>query len=270
MTNVQLGNNKNLFDKTYVGNIAQAILLASDKLHDASNANKVAGQVFFITNNDPRPFWDFMRALWSGFDGIFPDRPKNQKRQVVIPRAFALLLAYVMKFVGWITNKKEQTLTPYTVTFATATMYFSSAKAKRVLGYEPEVGVDEGIRKTLEVNRSVCLHVVPVFTNFYSGSKPIWTHEAISSSRYSFVEVFASSARYLQGTFIRTFNSFHITIRTPRSIRQFRRPINYKELDIVSNSRALCLRLARKVGPCQLQDSISSQAIHDRCGNQGA
>lgn len=155
MTNIQLGNNKNLFDKTYVGNIALAILLASNKLHDPLSLNEVSGQVFFITNNDPRPFWDFMRALWDGFDRIFPDHPKNQKRCVVIPRVFALLLAYVLKFVGWVTNNKEQTLMPYTVTFTTATMYFNSAKAKRVLGYEPKVGVEEGIQKTLEVSSLV-------------------------------------------------------------------------------------------------------------------
>ncbi|KAF8066699.1 3-beta hydroxysteroid dehydrogenase/isomerase family-domain-containing protein [Lyophyllum atratum] len=147
MTNVQLGNNKNLFDKTYVSNITLAIALAADKLHVS---DEVAGQVFFISNNDPWPFWDFMRALWAGFDAIFPDHPKTQKRPVVIPRAFAMLLAYIMKFVGWLKGSKEQTLTPYTVTFATATMYFDSAKAKKVLGYEPEVGVREGIQKTME------------------------------------------------------------------------------------------------------------------------
>ncbi|GLB35206.1 putative C-3 sterol dehydrogenase [Lyophyllum shimeji] len=147
MTHVQLGNNKNLFDKTYVSNITLAIVLAADKLHISDG---IAGQVFFVSNNDPWPFWDFMRALWTGFDAIFPDHPKNEKKPVVIPRAFAMLLAYIMQFVGWLKGSKEQTLTPYTVTFATATMYFNSAKAKRLLGYEPEVGVREGIQRTLE------------------------------------------------------------------------------------------------------------------------
>lgn len=159
MTNIQLGNNRNLHDKTYVGNIALAILLASDKLHTPSGSSEVAGQCFFITNNDPRPFWDFMRALWSGFDEIFPDPPRVQKRQVVFPRIFVFFLAYVMAVVGWLKNQKEQTLTPYTVTFTTATMCFSSEKAKKVLGYVPEVGVDEGIRKTMEVS---CFNFVSI------------------------------------------------------------------------------------------------------------
>ncbi|KAJ6614884.1 3-beta hydroxysteroid dehydrogenase/isomerase family-domain-containing protein [Mycena sp. CBHHK59/15] len=148
MTHVQLGSNKNLCDKTYVGNVALALVLAADKLYDPSVSDEVVGGVFFINNNDPRFFWDFMRSLWAGFDDIFPDHPKK-KKAVVIPRAFALLLAYLMNFVAWIKGTREQTLTPYTVKFATASMYFNGAKAKRVLGYEPEVGVDEGIQKTM-------------------------------------------------------------------------------------------------------------------------
>ncbi|KAJ7671487.1 3-beta hydroxysteroid dehydrogenase/isomerase family-domain-containing protein [Mycena polygramma] len=149
-THVQLGANKNLTDRTYAGNIAHAILLASDKLSDPVVSEQVAGQTFFITNNDPRLFWDFTRSVWAGFDRIFPDRPKHApKKPVVIPRALAMLMAYISQFVAWLRGDKDQFFTPYTVTFATATMYFNSAKARRVLGYEPQVGVDEGIERTL-------------------------------------------------------------------------------------------------------------------------
>ncbi|KAJ7433102.1 3-beta hydroxysteroid dehydrogenase/isomerase family-domain-containing protein [Mycena latifolia] len=148
-THVQLGNNKNLCDKTYVGNVAHAILLAADKLSDPVAVGQVAGEIFFITNNDPRLFWDFMRGLWAGFDVLFPDRAPKKRKPVVIPRMFALVLAYVVEFVARLRGDKNQPLTPYTVTFATATMYFSSAKAARVLGYAPQVGVDEGIERTM-------------------------------------------------------------------------------------------------------------------------
>jgi sterol-4alpha-carboxylate 3-dehydrogenase (decarboxylating) len=157
-THVQLGNNKNLTDKTYVGNVAHAILLALDKLSDPSDADQVAGQTFFITNNDPRFFWDFMRSLWAGFDTIFPDRAREQRSPVVIPRVFALVLAYVMQLVAWLKGDKSQLLTPYTVSFATATMYFNSAKAARVLGYEPQVSVDEGIKRTMAVGLALVFY----------------------------------------------------------------------------------------------------------------
>jgi sterol-4alpha-carboxylate 3-dehydrogenase (decarboxylating) len=151
MTHIQMGTNQNLCDRTYVGNVALALVLAADKLSDPSCTDQVAGEVFIINNHDPRPFWSFMRSLWAGFDEIFPEHPKNEKKPVVIPRMFALLLAYVMRFLGWLKGKPEHMLTPYTVKFATAAMYFNTEKATRILGYKPEVGVDDGIRKTMAV-----------------------------------------------------------------------------------------------------------------------
>ncbi|KAF7330213.1 NAD(P)-binding protein [Mycena venus] len=159
-THIQLGDNKNLSDKTYVGNVAHAILLASDKLSDPAVSDQVAGQAFFITNNDPWPFWDFMRRLWVGFDAMFPDRPKpTPKKLMVIPRTLAMLMAYVFKFLAWLRGAKDPLLTPYTVTFATTSMYFSSAKARRLLGYEPQVSVEEGIERTLTVGLFFVLDV---------------------------------------------------------------------------------------------------------------
>ncbi|KAJ6577521.1 hypothetical protein B0H19DRAFT_1062127 [Mycena capillaripes] len=135
---------------TYVRNVAPAILLAPDKLSDPAVADQVAGQTFFIMNNDPRLFWDFMRSLWAGFDAMFPDRPKPApKKLVVIPHVLALLLAYVIQFFAWVRGDRNQIFTPYTVIFSTAKMYFSSAKARRVLGYEPQVGVEEEIKRTM-------------------------------------------------------------------------------------------------------------------------
>jgi sterol-4alpha-carboxylate 3-dehydrogenase (decarboxylating) len=152
MTHVQLGNNKNLFDKTYVTNVALAVVLAADKLNDMTASKEVAGQAFFITNNEPWPFWDFMRTLWRQFDEAFPDQVQPKKKQFVIPRFLALALAYIMKFMALVAGKKEPTFTPNNVTFATTTMYFSTEKAKKLLGYEPEISLLDGIHKTIEVS----------------------------------------------------------------------------------------------------------------------
>ncbi|KAH9839059.1 3-beta hydroxysteroid dehydrogenase/isomerase family-domain-containing protein [Rhodofomes roseus] len=147
-THVQMGSNTNLGDKTYVSNVAHALVLACDKLPDPA----VAGEVFFITNNDPRLFWDFMRALWGRLDEAFPEEEakRTKRKPVVIPRLVAFVLAYVMGWVAWLRGADPPPLTPYAVTFATSTMYFTSEKAKRLLGYEPEVGVDEGLDLTVK------------------------------------------------------------------------------------------------------------------------
>ncbi len=70
-TGFQLGSNENLFDFTYVLNVAHAHLLASFALLQTSKLptspldyEKVDGEAFFITNDQPVYFWDFARAVW--------------------------------------------------------------------------------------------------------------------------------------------------------------------------------------------------------------
>lgn len=67
-----MGDNTNLVDYSYVGNVADAHLLAADCLAGSSSlSNTVAGQVFFITDGKPRPYWDFPRMAFGllGDDG---------------------------------------------------------------------------------------------------------------------------------------------------------------------------------------------------------
>ena len=69
-----MGNNTNLVDYSYVGNVADAHLLAADCLAGpVSASNTVAGQVFFITDGKPRPYWDFPRLVF----GLLGDDGKN-------------------------------------------------------------------------------------------------------------------------------------------------------------------------------------------------
>ncbi|KAF5352062.1 hypothetical protein D9758_009398 [Tetrapyrgos nigripes] len=112
-TNVQFGSNENLVDRTYVANVALALVLAADKLEN----NEVAGQVFFIANNEPCLFWDFMRNLWDGFDQAFPNEAHPGNKITVIPRFIALLLAHVTGLVAWLLRRDPPLLTPYTVKF---------------------------------------------------------------------------------------------------------------------------------------------------------
>ncbi|KAF8917669.1 hypothetical protein CPB85DRAFT_1374149 [Mucidula mucida] len=127
MSHVQLGSNKNMFDRTYIGNVALGHVLAADKLDDPSVADRVAGEAFTITNDDPM-----------------------LKKTVVIPKMLALFMASVMRFMAWIAGKRESTFTRNTVTFATSAMVFNCEKAKAILGYKPEVTVQEGIQLTME------------------------------------------------------------------------------------------------------------------------
>ncbi len=220
-THFQIGDNNNLFDFTYVANVARAHLLAADKLSTrqftrdevlakpisrgpgnggrvpTSNARPigpaverpinaqeleeafekaldteeqptvltrfnqfseaaleiaeskplcVAGQAFFITNGEPVYFWDFSRF-------IFRELGAPDGKITKMPRNIGLLFASILEWVGWFTGK-EPALTRFRVTYACMSRWHSIDKARRVLGYEPEVSLLEGLRRTVEVCHS--------------------------------------------------------------------------------------------------------------------
>ena len=109
----------------------------------------VAGQVFFITNGEPTGFWDMPRLVYRFFDEHF-GKP-NTKRRLILPQGLGLILASAAEWWAWMMGK-EPGFTRYRVTFSCAWRCFNIERARRVLGYEPQVGLDEGLQKTLEVS----------------------------------------------------------------------------------------------------------------------
>ncbi|KAL7408899.1 3-beta hydroxysteroid dehydrogenase/isomerase family-domain-containing protein [Mrakia frigida] len=224
-TGWQIGDNNNLFDWTYVGNVAHAHILAADRLGTSvpmvsfdeplpalntsqtsriptSNARpvgpksnpspediavgkayedpstlaqddtrpvlrtrfdqfanpapteddledekpiesiNVAGQAFFITNCEPMYFWDFGRAIWAAMGHVDASHwelsPSTGMWLATLAEGWA-------KLVG-----KEAGFTKFRVKFASSARYYNVERARRVLGYEPIVGVQEGIDRTME------------------------------------------------------------------------------------------------------------------------
>lgn len=143
-TNIQIGDNRNLFDFTYVENAAYAHLLAADRLSpDHPKYKQVAGEAFFITNGEPRHYWDFPRAMWRAAGHT----PSNI---IVIPRSVAMLIAAIMEFVAWVRGR-EPFLTRFRVHYICLTRYCSIEKARWSLDYDPPISLNEGIRRSVEV-----------------------------------------------------------------------------------------------------------------------
>jgi len=138
-TNIQIGDNTNVVDWVYVGNVAAAHLLAADKL----DSDAVAGQVFFITNGQPIPSWNFGRAVWRELGD------DDSKKIIKIPRGIAMVLASVSEVWAWITGGSTE-FNRFAVRYATAVQWYDIQKARKVLGYEPEVSVDEGIKRMVK------------------------------------------------------------------------------------------------------------------------
>lgn len=137
----QIGDNNNLFDWTYAGNVADAHVLAAQKLLDPVTAPTVAGEKFFITNDTPAYFWALARTVWKA-DGHV------DKYNIVLSRPIAIAVGHLSEFFSKLSGK-EPGLTPFRVKIVCAVRYHNISKAKRLLGYEPRVDIEEGIKRTL-------------------------------------------------------------------------------------------------------------------------
>ncbi|KAF9013480.1 hypothetical protein BDQ17DRAFT_1537136 [Cyathus striatus] len=109
---------------------------------------QVAGQVFFITNGEPCYFWDFPRTIWRQLDSYFPEKRK-QRSLIKLPKSVGLFAASGSEWVSWAVGK-EPTFTRFKVTFSCASRWHNIEKARRVLGYEPIVGVEDGAKRMVD------------------------------------------------------------------------------------------------------------------------
>ena len=113
---------------------------------------RIAGEAFYITNGQPIPFWDFPRALWAGVGTVIP---KNKTR--VLSKGFAMTLAGLTETAYWLLGK-QSIFTRYRVTYTASSRYYNIEKARRLLDYEPIVGLEEGIRRSVQVSRGISIH----------------------------------------------------------------------------------------------------------------
>ncbi|KAH8808829.1 C-3 sterol dehydrogenase [Xylogone sp. PMI_703] len=138
--NIQIGDNTNLVDYMYVGNAAHAHLLAADRL--CQDAAAVDGQIFFMTNAQPMPMWDFNRIVWKelGDDG--------KKSIIVIPRYLGMPMAIISEFFAWLTGRKTQ-FSRFAIRYVTGIQWYNIEKARNLLGYKPQIRLEEGIHRSV-------------------------------------------------------------------------------------------------------------------------
>ena len=139
-TAYEIGEPFGLRDISYVDNIADAHVLAAENLVSSRTA---AGEAFFIQNNEPIPFRDFCLAIWAFFGHIPP-------YHIRIPVFLALVAGFIAEIVAWVTGS-PLLLSRGAVKELSTMRYANGDKAERVLGYEPRIKLDEGLRITLEV-----------------------------------------------------------------------------------------------------------------------
>lgn len=161
--NLQLGEGDNLFDTTYVGNVALGLLLVAEGLLTTSRRieekgvadggvldhERVDGEAFFVTNDQPTYFWDITRFLYSRYakEGVKVAGQGSGVRR--LPEGFAWLVGALSELAGLLTGRTGR-LTRQTVRYSCIDRYFSCEKIKRRCGYEPVVDVEEALVRTIE------------------------------------------------------------------------------------------------------------------------
>lgn len=171
-TGFQLGSNTNLFDWTYVGNVAHAHVLAAAKLlelvkeyektppppplkpgEEGTLADiQIDGEQFIITNQSPIPFWDFARRIWVVYTENSPLHPPPAKGLGYwqIPEELAIFLGTIIATIYSVFKLGQPRLSPTVVRVSTLPRYYRTTKARTVLGYTPIYTVSEGVERSVK------------------------------------------------------------------------------------------------------------------------
>lgn len=91
-----------------------------------------------------------MHIIWLVLDPPIEEGWKwAQRTPWVIPRAFGMVLGYLSETWAALISK-EAGFMRYRVGYSCAMRYHNIEKVRRVLGYEPQVGLEEGMRRMVE------------------------------------------------------------------------------------------------------------------------
>lgn len=133
-----IGSGENLFDFTYVENVAHAHALADAALR--APASPAAAQAFFINNDSPVLFWGMMGDICEGLGYARPS--------VQLPVWLMMFVAVVSVWLSQTFGVKTD-LNPMRVRVCSVERTLSCAKAKQLLGYAPLVDMKTGLERTL-------------------------------------------------------------------------------------------------------------------------
>lgn len=134
-----IGDGSALVSLTYIDNAARACLDALEKLDSA----RLNGEVFFIADSEPVYLWEFIGELLKRLE-----EPAIERR---IPYRAALAVGAMSEFVYKTFGiEREPRLTRFLARQLALDHSLSIEKARRMFGYDPAVGLEEGMRKTVD------------------------------------------------------------------------------------------------------------------------
>lgn len=131
----RIGTKSELIDSVYIDDAADAHLLAADRL---ARSSPIAGKAYFITRGEPVPLWDLVNRILHAA-GLGP-----------VTRSLPAGLAYA---AGWVLETAyavfwphgEPPLTRFVARELATAHWFDITAARRELGYQPKISLDEGL-----------------------------------------------------------------------------------------------------------------------------
>lgn len=152
---LQIGNGKNMYDWTYTGNCAYGHILAAQALvridpsippRPEEESMRVDGEAFVITNDEPWPFWDFVHTVQAVAG--YPIKPEEIW---IVPAWVFYVIAVLAEWGVWAASlgQRESKLNRQMIKYLGMERTFDISKAKKRLGYRPQVGVREGIERAV-------------------------------------------------------------------------------------------------------------------------
>jgi nucleoside-diphosphate-sugar epimerase len=125
------GGGRGIHSPVYIDNLVDGVVLAS-------SSPDAVGQVFTLTDGIGVPNKEFF-APYAELVG---------RRLITVPKPLALTASATIQRLARLTPG-DNDVNPASVRYLLRTGTYSNAKARRVLGWEPKVGLAEGLERTI-------------------------------------------------------------------------------------------------------------------------
>lgn len=150
--NVQLGDNKPVFEFVYIQKACEAHILAAKRILEG---RLTGGQAFFISDGVSLPYFDFVRKLHAGAGHpVAPDEIK------IVPLWLVVGFAQLGEWLYWAFtfNTKFPELRSRRIRYLAGGCQWDISKAKEQLGYEP-VADQDAVLKNVAQTESIRLGI---------------------------------------------------------------------------------------------------------------
>ena len=133
----RIGARPCLVDTVYIDNAAEAHLNAADRLQFGAPP---AGQAYFISNGEPVPLWEMVNRILAAA-GLPPETRSISTGLARRAGTLCETIWTVLRLSG------EPPMTRFVASELSTAHWFDISAARRDLGYQPAVSLDEGLKR---------------------------------------------------------------------------------------------------------------------------